>query len=94
MAFNLVDVKTIYGENKNLKEKDVKTIVKWVQNQPHLPNIGDFDAILFLRKCHYRLFYTPSVIDTFFTSKILRPEVFLAMNFANSPQLQGILDTM
>ena len=40
MAFNLVDVKTIYGEDKNLKEKDVKTVVKWVQSQPHLPNIG------------------------------------------------------
>lgn len=57
----------------------------------HFP---DFEVILFLRKCHYRLLHTQIVIDTFFTSKILWPEVFLALNFANSPQLQGILDTM
>ena len=40
MAFNLVDVEAIYTQDKNLKEQDVKALVKWVQNQPHLPNIG------------------------------------------------------
>ena len=40
MALNLVDIKTIYAEDKKLKEKDVKALVKWVENQPHLPNIG------------------------------------------------------
>ena len=40
MALNLVDIKTIYAEDPKLQEKDVKALVKWVQNQPHLPKIG------------------------------------------------------
>ncbi|KAJ3648396.1 hypothetical protein Zmor_020201 [Zophobas morio] len=94
MAFNLVDVKAIYAEDKNLKEKDVKALVKWVQDQPHLPNIGDFEAILFLKKCYYRLIHSQTVIDTYFTLKNLWPDVFQDRNLAKSSQQQGILDTM
>ncbi|XP_063904988.1 uncharacterized protein LOC135124057 [Zophobas morio] len=94
MALNLVDIKTIYAEDKKLKEKDVKALVKWVENQPHLPNIGDFEAILFLKKCDYRLVHSQTVVDTYFTLKRLWPDVFLERNYAKYPQQQGIFDTM
>ena len=40
MALNSVDIKTIYAEDSKLEEKNVNALVKWVENQPHLPKIG------------------------------------------------------
>ncbi|KAJ3648367.1 hypothetical protein Zmor_020177 [Zophobas morio] len=54
----------------------------------------DFEAILFLKKCDYRLIHSQTVIDTYFTLKNLWPDVFQDRNWAKSPQQQGILDTM
>ena len=40
MALNLVDVKSEYAKDKDLKEEDVKAFIEWVNKQPHLPEIN------------------------------------------------------
>jgi hypothetical protein len=80
MTLNLADVSTEYFKDKDLKKDDVITFMSWVNKQPHLPEINELQAILFLQSCYYRNEAAKAAIDNFFTIKTHCPEFFRDRN--------------
>ncbi|XP_046417876.1 alpha-tocopherol transfer protein-like [Neodiprion fabricii] len=64
------------AKDSELKESDLQTLRDWCKKQPHLPEISDYELILFLHSNYYRLEPTKTTIDAFFTVKTHVPEFF------------------
>ncbi|KAI4454617.1 alpha-tocopherol transfer protein-related [Holotrichia oblita] len=65
-----------YQKNPELKKEDVQTIQEWLEKQNHLPEIDEFEIILFLHSCSYKIEPTKVCIDNFYTIRTLCPEFF------------------
>ncbi|GJQ85280.1 hypothetical protein Trydic_g23179 [Trypoxylus dichotomus] len=70
------DIEEEYKKNKDLCKEDVQALREWMVKQPHLPKISDFQIILFLHSCYYRVESTKTCIETFYTAKTNYPEFF------------------
>ncbi|XP_059622662.1 retinol-binding protein pinta-like [Phlebotomus argentipes] len=79
-----------YSSRSDLKREDVKKILEWISKQPHLPEISELEAILFVHSCYYSLEQAKKTIDTYYTIRTHSPE-FFAKRDTNAPE---ILDTM
>lgn len=65
-----------YKKNKNLKPEDVKSLINWLEMQPHLPKISELQTILFLHSVFYSNESAKNVIDTYYTCRTHCPEFF------------------
>ncbi|KAI4454616.1 alpha-tocopherol transfer protein-related [Holotrichia oblita] len=70
------DVEAEYKKNKELSKEDVNLLKDWIEKQPHLPKISEFQIILFLHSCYYRIEPTKTCIESFYTAKSHCPDFF------------------
>lgn len=71
-----VNVDDEYRKFPEMKKDEVLKIVKWVNQQPHLPNISESYVILFYHACHYSSEQTKNTIDIHYTIRTHCPEFF------------------
>ncbi|GJQ85279.1 hypothetical protein Trydic_g23178 [Trypoxylus dichotomus] len=76
----LDDVDEEYRKNKELKKEDVQLLKEWIEKQQHLPKISEFQIIIFLHSCYYRMEPTKICIETFYTARVHCPEFFKNRN--------------
>ncbi|KRT83098.1 hypothetical protein AMK59_3655, partial [Oryctes borbonicus] len=74
------DIDEEYRKNKELKKEDVQMLKEWIEKQPHLPKISEFQIIIFLHSCYYRIEPTKTCIETFYTVRAHCPEFFKDRN--------------
>lgn len=74
--FKEINVEEVYRKDVNLHKEDVMVINEWIKNQPHLPQITELQALLFLHSEFYNVERAKHIIDNFFTIKTLSPELF------------------
>lgn len=76
MIENKCNIQKVYHDNPDLKKEDVEILEKWINKQPHLPEVTELQLITFLHSCYYRIEATKVTIDNFFTLRTLTPELF------------------
>lgn len=68
-----------YAKNAgNLKKEDVLDIIQWAKTQPHLPEVTEFEAILFLHSNYYDLEGAKKTIENYFTMRTKSTDFFSA----------------
>ncbi|KAJ3663852.1 hypothetical protein Zmor_008073 [Zophobas morio] len=89
MLPNSPTISQIYTENPTLKKQDVDTIFTWLQTQPHLPHLTEFQIILFLHSCYHETEATKTTIENYF---ILRTSSSLFQS-GNEEQIRRVFSS-
>ncbi|KAK9754081.1 CRAL/TRIO domain [Popillia japonica] len=64
------DIEVEYEKNKELTKEDVNLLKDWMEKQPHLPKISEFQIIIFLHSCYYKIEPTKTCIETFLVAPL------------------------
>ncbi|XP_044254677.1 inter-alpha-trypsin inhibitor heavy chain H4-like [Tribolium madens] len=76
--------------DSNNKEK-IEILINWINTtQPHLPQINDSQANLFLHCCDFNEETAKNVIDSCFTIRTLCPEFFTGRDVSKSPLKESL----
>ncbi|XP_055378592.1 alpha-tocopherol transfer protein-like [Condylostylus longicornis] len=70
-----------YKKNKELSSDEISKLLEWIKQQPHLPEVTELEAILFLHSCYYSMQLAKQTVDTYFTMRTHVPELFSGINF-------------
>lgn len=82
-----------YKENPEISRDEIKKLLEWIKQQPHLPEISEIEAIQFFHSCLFSMEFAKQTIDINFTVKTHCPEFFSGWNFQNE-DLQKIMKTV
>ncbi|XKL68337.1 hypothetical protein PGB90_003828 [Kerria lacca] len=71
---------SIYGEFNTTPDavrRDAKTLMEWLEKQPHLPNVTDEEFLMHcIMRCKNSLEKTKQVLDRYYTIRAVMPEVY------------------
>ncbi|XP_044745708.1 alpha-tocopherol transfer protein-like [Coccinella septempunctata] len=67
-----------YERDAKLRRQDVKSLMVWIDTQPHLPKISEHEAILFLKSCYYNNEFAKTTLDTYYSFRTLERDMFHA----------------
>jgi len=76
MAIKEASVDEQYKKFPQLDRNEVLKLKEWYEMQPHLPNITELEAIIFLHACYYSIERAKICMDTYHTTRTLCPEFF------------------
>lgn len=65
-----------YKKYPKLQKSEVIKLMQWLEQQPHLPNISEYEMSFFLYSCHYSVELAKQTLDTYFTTRTHCPEFF------------------
>ncbi|XP_056647426.1 alpha-tocopherol transfer protein-like [Diorhabda sublineata] len=91
MSVQQLDLEEMYKKIPELKRNEVKILKNWVEKQPYLPNISEFQVALFLHSCYYKQEAAKAAIDVYYTVRTLCPDIFQCRT-CNDPGIQVVLD--
>ncbi|KAJ3651837.1 hypothetical protein Zmor_017845 [Zophobas morio] len=90
MSVQFIDIETEYEKNKQVQRKQVRKFMDWINQQPHLPKITEFQALTFLHSCYYDEDAAKKTADVFFTVKTSNPNVFRMRDPHKLPTTEGL----
>ncbi|XP_031637357.1 alpha-tocopherol transfer protein-like [Contarinia nasturtii] len=76
MSLKLACCEDQYKKFPQLDRDEVLKLQDWHEKQPHLPNITELDAIIFLHACNYSVEKAKICMDTYYTIRTHCPEFF------------------
>ena len=89
-----VPIEEEFKRNPELKEEDLQHLRDWCSKQPHFPEIGDNELIIFLHSNYYRLEPTKVTIENFLTCRTHVPEFFSNRDPLGSKELRTAMGTL
>ncbi|XP_055378569.1 alpha-tocopherol transfer protein-like isoform X1 [Condylostylus longicornis] len=79
----LFPIEEEFKKNPDLNPDELKKLMEWINQQPHLPEIADLEASLFLHSCYYSIELAKQTIDTFVTMRTHVPEFFHRLDLSS-----------
>ncbi|KAI4454628.1 alpha-tocopherol transfer protein-related [Holotrichia oblita] len=65
-----------YIKDPQIRKEDVKILLDWLEKQQHLPKITEYQVILFLQSCYYRIEVAKTSIENHYSIRSHCPEFF------------------
>ncbi|XP_039444102.1 alpha-tocopherol transfer protein-like isoform X1 [Culex pipiens pallens] len=69
---------------------DVQVLIEWLQTQPHLPEISEYELILFLHSNYYEMEATKKTIEAYYTFRTTCKDMFVDKDVCSAPVQQAM----
>ena len=93
IMFQYFDLEESYTRFPEIKREDVQKLQKWIQAQPHMPNLCEHEILLFYFACRCSMEYSKQVIDTNLTCRTHVDEFFSNLD-VERPEFKRVMNTL